>query len=137
MHSTDKSLNGAGNNPLEVIGVSEVTISTNSKSVQAKLYVVENLVTPLLGKPAIYKLGLLNSIGKIQVDTDWRSEFPKLFRTLGTMESEARIIIDGEVIPYAQSVPRSVAAARRYPLLDELRRVESLGLIEKVEEPTD
>ena len=29
MHSTDKSLKGAGNNPLEVIGVSEVTISTN------------------------------------------------------------------------------------------------------------
>ena len=137
MHSTDKSLKGAGNNPLEVIGVSEVTISTNSKSVQEKLYVVKNLVTPLLGKPAISKLGLLNSIDEIQVDTDWRSEFPRLFRGLGTMESEARIILDGEVVPYAQSVPRRVAAARRQPLLDELQRMESLGVIEKVEEPTD
>ena len=82
-------------------------------------------------------MGLLSSIDEIQIDTDWRSEFPKLLRGLGTMESEARIILDGEVIPYAQSVPHRVAAAKRQPLLDELQRMESLGVIKKVEEPTD
>ena len=71
MHSTGKLLKSAGNNPLNVIGVSELTISANSKSVQEKVYVVKNLVTtPLLGKPAISKLGLLSLINQIQMDTD-------------------------------------------------------------------
>ena len=91
----------------------------------------------LLGKPAISKLGHLSLIDKNQIDTDWRSEFPKLFCGLGAIESEAKIILDDEVISYVRSVPCMVAAARRQPLLKELQRMESLGIIEKVEEPTD
>ena len=53
MHSTNKSFKGAGNNDLEIIRVSKVTVSTSSKSVHENVYAVKNLVTPLLGKPAI------------------------------------------------------------------------------------
>ena len=47
------------------------------------------------------------------------------------MESEAKIILDEEVIPYALSVPRRVAAAGRQPLLDKPQRMELSGVIIK------
>lgn len=91
----------------------------------------------LLGKPAISKLGHLSLIDKNQIDTDWRSEFPKLFCGLGAIESEAKIILDDEVISYVRSVPCMVAAARRQPLLKELQRMKLLDLIENVEKTTN
>ena len=36
-----------------------------------------------------------------------------------------------------QSVPRRVAAARKQPLKEELTRMEKLGVIEKIERPTE
>ena len=53
------------------------------------------------------------------------------------MESEAKIILDEEVIPYALSVPRRVAAAGRQPLLDKPQRMELPGVIDKVEDSTN
>ena len=86
-HSTNKSFKGVGNNDLEIIGVSKVTVSTSSKYVHENVYAVKNLVTPPLGKPAISKLSFLSLIDELQIDTDWKLVFPKLFRGLGTAES--------------------------------------------------
>ena len=44
---------------------------------------------------------------------------------VGTMESEVKVILDERGIPYAQSVPRRVAATKRQPLLEKLQRMES------------
>ena len=72
----------------------KVTIFPSSKLIQKKVYVVKNLVISLLGKPAIFKFGLVSSVDKIQTDSDWRSKFPKLFHGLRTMESETKIRLD-------------------------------------------
>ena len=110
---------------------SETTISTSSRSVPKQVHIVMNLVTPLLGKPAIFKPGLSSSIDKIQTDTNWRPEFPKLFFGLGTIKLEAKIILDDGKIPYAQSAPCMVAVAKRQPPLEELQIMESLGSYRK------
>lgn len=50
---------------------------------------------------------------------------------------EVMITLKWSVVPYIQSVPRGVAAARRCPLQEELQRMERMGVIQHVEEPTD
>ena len=103
------------------------------------MYLIKNLVTPLLGKPAIARLGLIQFIQEVApVDnSDWIHRFPTLFQGLGPMANEVKIIIKKEVEPYVQSVPRRVAAARKPALKKELQRMENLGVIEKIEQPTE
>lgn len=134
-----KMLKGAGNNRLIVTGQANTCLSLGDKEISENVYFVENLVTPLLGKPAISKLGLIKFDECLDtvLATKWPERFSKLFQGLGTMDSKVSILLDPQISPYIQSVPRRVAAARKKPLLDELRRMESLGVIEKVEEPTD
>ena len=53
------------------------------------------------------------------------------------MDTQVRIVINSGVEPFVQSVPRRVAAARKQPLKEELTRMEKLGVIEKIERPTE
>jgi len=91
----------------------------------------------LLGKPAIANLGLINFASVIDDNADWLSRYSSLFQGLGTMDGEVKIVLDDKVEPFVQSVPRRVAAARRQPLQEELSRMEALGVIEKIESPTE
>lgn len=88
------------------------------------------MAVPLLGKPAISKLKLIEFNDEIATE-NWKEKFPKLFTGLGTMDSSVRITTSDEAIPFAQAVPRRVAAARREPLRQELIRMEKMGVIEK------
>jgi len=106
--------------------------------VKEKVYVVDNLVTPLLGKPAISKLDLISVVEEINIaKQDWLLEYPTLFSGLGSMENKVVINLKKEIAPFAQMVPRRVAAARRLPLKKELMRMEQMGVIEKIETPTE
>ena len=48
-----KMLRAAGNQNLQVDGVANVVLKINGRSVTQEVYIVKNLMTPLLGKPAI------------------------------------------------------------------------------------
>lgn len=137
--SSSKTLRGAGNHKLDIEGSTKVTLKIQDKMVEDTIYIVNGLVEPLLGKPAISGLGLIQFIDEVNDKSahNWCSEFPKLFQGLGEMGSEVRISLQSQVKPFTQSVPRRVPAARKKPLLDELCRMEKLGVIQKIEEPTD
>ena len=131
-------MRSAGNYALKVSGVSRVKLVKEDRVIEEWVYVIKNLKRPLLGKPTIKKLKLLQFIDSVDDDTiGWEKEFPKLFTGLGCMPSEVKITLDPNVTPYAQAVPRRVPAARKAPLFTELQRMEKMGVIEKVEEPTD
>ena len=100
-------------------------------------YVIEDLVTPLLGKPALSGLQVITFVGEIVSKQEWTTKFPKLFTGLGSMDTEVKIELRDDATPYCQSIPRRVAAARRKPMLEELRQMEKLGVIQKVEGPTE
>ena len=70
-------------------------------------------------------------------EVNWVQRFGKLFEGLGEMATEVGIELKADHQPYVQAVPRRVAAARREPLRVELERMESLGVIERIEEPTE
>ena len=133
---SQKMLRGAGNQNLVTKGEATVELRVKGKRVYETVYLVENLVTPLLGKPAIAKLKLIEFTDAISVDS-WKSRFPELFTGLGTMKSAVKIKLKADHVPFAQAVPRRVAAARREPLRKELKRMEAMGVIEKIETPTE
>jgi len=136
---TSKSLRGAGNNKLSVQGQAKVHLRLRDKFISETVYFVDGLRTPLLGKPAISNLGLIQFIDAVESETAlwWTRKYPKLFTGLGTLPSKVKIDLDPNVVPFVQSVPRRVAAARKQPLKEELDRMECLGVIRRVEEPTD
>jgi len=53
------------------------------------------------------------------------------------MSTEVKSQIKKDALPFVQTVPRRIAAAKKQPLYEELRRMEKLGVIEQVERPTE
>ena len=115
IEQSKKTLRGAGNYKLKIAGMSKAKICSKSKQVDETIYLVEGLVTPLLGKPAIAKLGLIEFIHEVEGSCPWYSKFPKVFEGLGAMKTEVNIVLKGDVVPFAQAVPRRIAAARKHP----------------------
>ena len=79
---------------------------------------------------------MVDSVGSDD-KTDLILKFPDLFTGLGSMEDKVKIVLEDDAIPFTQSIPRRVAAAQKQPLLEELNWMERLGVIAKVEEPTE
>ena len=115
------------------------TLSVDRRSAEERIYVVDNLTQPLLGKPAILKLGLIRFIEAVteEATSPWVNKYASLFEGLGCFKTKATVRTKSSVEPFALPVPRRVPAARREPLRLELDRMVKLGVIEKVERPTD
>jgi len=137
LQTTKKTLKGAGNHKLEVLGQTSVNLKFQEKCMKDMVYVIDGLVNPLLGKPAIAELGVLGFIQEVDIENQWKNRFPKLFQGLGSFGNDVKITLREECVPFCQVTPRRVAAARRQPLLNELNRMEKLGVISKVKGPTD
>jgi transposase InsO family protein len=154
----DRVLRGAGAHQLDVRGMIEVQLKSKNKCVTQKVYVIDGLIMPLLGKPAIRALDLVRVVGTVEEsgvfapgedsssegvlapspeNKRWRAKFPELFNGLGMLETEVDIQLKPDCTPFVQSIPRRVAAARREPLKLELERMSKLGVIERVDEPTE
>lgn len=76
---------------------------------------VENLKEPLLGRPDIDALNLVQKVDTIHSDDSARIEqevktmFPNLFKGLGELEGEFNIKLTPRSTPYAVTTPRRVA----------------------------
>ena len=134
---SQKTLRGAGNHKLKIAGRAKAKLCRNDTQIDETVYLVEGLVTPLLGKPAISKLGLIQFIHEVEGSCPWFSDFPEVFKCLGNMKNEVNITLKEEHTPFVQSVPRRIAAARKKHLKLELERMERLGVIKKIEKPTE
>ena len=105
---------------------------------QREIYVVKNLHGHLLGRPAIDTLGLAVWVGAI-FDGDTRPVqlFPKLFQGPRKLKGEYEIKLRPDSKPFVISVPRRVAVPLMGKVHAELERMEQLGVISKVEVPTE
>ncbi len=59
-------------------------------------------------------------------------KYPSVFQGLGNLGEEYEIKLKGGAKPYSLMAPRHIAL----PLKEELSRMESLGVISKVDKPT-
>ena len=91
----------------------------------------------LLGLPAITALKLAARVNAI---SDYRTmileNFPKVFQGLGNLGEPYEISLKPNAVSHALFTARRVPLPRRAQVKVELQRMESLGVISKVDKPT-
>ena len=66
---------------------------------------------------------------------DVTAQFPALFSGLGTLKGEFHIRLKPDATPFALHTPRNVPLPLRKKVKEELVRMESMGVISKVDIP--
>ena len=97
---------------------------------------VKNLSTLLLGLPAIKALGLLICVDSIDMGT-LKSSYPKLCSGLGMLQQPYTIKLKPDSVPFSVRTPRRIPVPLVGPVKEELQHMVALGVISRVEEPTD
>ena len=65
------------------------------------------------------------------------ARYPNLFTRLGKLDGEYSIQLEDRAKPFALTVPRRVAIPLMQPVKEKLERMEKLGVISRVSEPTE
>ena len=112
----------------------------NRKKHRVKFYIVDGVTTPILGAQAIQHMELIKvqpqNILQVQENTNTLDKFKDVFEGQGTFSGELNLEIDYSIHP-VKSPLRRVPIALRKPLKEELIKLESKRIIQKVETPTD
>ena len=128
------SLCGPDRTPLKVLGEALLTLTYKGRCCTQPVYIVKNMKNNLLGLPAIKALNLLSHVESI--DKNIISQYASLFTGLGTFAREYKIQLKPNSQPFALSTPRNIPLALRPKVQAELQRMEGLGVISRVSEPT-
>ena len=131
----------ANGSSLRCLGMLKVTMEWQERTVEENIYVVEGLTQPLLGRPTIEKLQILQINAVICCKGEIPSylrEFTSTFTGLGKMVGPPfKIQLHEGATPWAITAPRRIPYGLMDKVKAELQRMENLGVIQKVEEPTD
>jgi hypothetical protein len=136
LQKAEKLLCGPGRNPLDVSGFVRLQLRRGTKQTAEKVYAVKNLRTPLLGRPAIVALGLLIRVDSIEME-NIKACYPKLCSDLGEIQQPYAIKLKPGAVPFSVKTPRRIPIPLVGKVKEELQRMESLGVISRVEEPTE
>ena len=133
-----RTLWGPCNRALPVKGQFIGKLCQGNREVEQEVFVVEELRKPLLGRPAIQALELVVQVGAVRDEKlSPIQQFPSLFRGLGKLEGEYSIKLQEGAKPFALTVPRRVTIPLMKQVKAELTRMEQLGVITRVSEPTE
>ena len=132
-----KTPSGPSHKVLPVKGQFKATLKYGDREVTEDIYVVRRLRRALLGRPAIESLGLLCRVNAVQSKSELKQRFLKLFNGLGKLEGEYRIQLRTDARPFALTTPRRVAIPMLPKVRAELERMERLGVVRRVQEPTE
>lgn len=70
------------------------------------------------------------------IETDFRPAYPDVFQGLGKLKEPYHVQLEQGAIPVALSAPQRVPLPLRDAVREELNRMEGMGVISKVTEPT-
>ena len=132
---TTKHLCGPDRKPLQMVGEADINLKSKQKCSIQRVFVVKGLSNNLLGLPTIKALNLLQYVDSVQ--NDIFKEYSDLFTGLHTFTGEYTICLKLDAVPHAIHTPRKVPLPLKEAVEKELGRVEELGLISKVSEPTE
>lgn len=133
-----KSLYGPGGTKLYVTGVTTETLTYKERNTTEKLFVVKDLQVALLSRAASLRLKLVARLDSISIGLDTvKSAYPKLCDGLGRVQKPYTIKLKPDAKPFSLKVPRRVPLPLMGKVKKELERMESLGVISRIEQPTD
>ncbi len=132
-----KVLSGPSHKLLPVKGQFEATLRSQDRGETESVFVVDDLSCALLGRPPIESLDLVCRVRAIHSKEDLLRYFPKLLNGLGKLEGDYKIQLQEDSRPYALSTPRRVAIPMLPKVKAELQRMEDMGVVRRVQEPTE
>ena len=138
LENAKKVLCGPGKSKLDVLRKFRCTMETKKCSVQ-DVYVVRGLSLALLGRPAIESLRIIGQVNlsSVHASNTYKAKHPKLFKGLGKTDWEYKFKLDGSTQPHSLSVPRRVSFPLMNKVKTELQRMQDIGVISKVDQPTE
>ena len=160
LKQTRKKVTGPGHNKLKGIGYTYTTFRWGDKRSTELIYICQNLTKALLGKPAINRLQIAklnkpstyscNEISTIQLphghtsnhtqpeENKFIQDYPEVFNGLDDIEGPPiNIELKPETTPYRITTPRHIPIPLFEAVKEEIKRMEKLGVIKRVEQPTD
>ena len=139
LKKTNKKLYGPCRYELLCKGKFSALLMHRGKSCVEEIYVIDNLEQPLLSRPACCALGIIAKVEEVASSNGdrYRKKHPNLFQGLGCMSGEYDIKLDPNVKPFNVTTPRRVPIPMLPKVEAELRRMEKMGVIEKVDQPTE
>ncbi|XP_054871220.1 uncharacterized protein K02A2.6-like [Amphiprion ocellaris] len=132
----NRPLFGPGGTPLNVLGMSKETLCKGEQEIQEDMYVIKDLHIALLSRPASVKLNLVSRADSIDLKM-LNESYPKLCQGLGLMQQPYTIKLKPNAVPFSLATPRRVPIPLLGKVKKELERMESMGVISRVEEPTE
>ena len=137
LEETTQKLCGYGGKPLKVEGKCTLSRQYKERKEMLEFFVVSTQAPPVLGLPSFLSLKLIQLILSVekmqnpgQNQNDMLKEYSDVFEGLGTFPGVRKIHLKPETEPVVHP-PRRIPVALR-----ELKRMENLGVIVKVSEPT-
>ena len=110
------------------------------------IYVVKGLAKPLQGRRVIQVLGITSNVNWSSVDADlvaqkteryYHVRYSKIVKGLGKTNWTNTTVLYPDANPFALSVPRRVPLPLMGKVKAELTRMEKLGVISRIDEPTE
>lgn len=125
-------------NPIQHFGTVTLPLRVQGKEERVPFFVVKKGRQVLLGLESCELFGLIARVHQVASSTnqDCVSEFPTLFQGLGCTRRPYSLVLKDDARPVAMA-PRRVPHALRGPLRKELTRMESEGVIAKMDEASD
>ncbi|KAK7878780.1 hypothetical protein WMY93_030940 [Mugilogobius chulae] len=136
LQKAEKPLYGPGGTALTVLGSTTENIFYCDRSTTEKIYVVRNLRVALLSRTASVRLKLIARMDSIDQETV-KKAYPRLCDGLGLVHKPYTIKLKPDAKPFSLKVPRRVPLPLMGKVKKELERMEQLGVISRVEEPTE
>ena len=142
LNPPDRILCGPAQKPLKVAGQCKLQLSHMRKSSPQQVFVVSGLRMNLLGLPAIQTLGLIKRLDDATTaqtpltTTKISKMFPELFDGLGNLGEEYEIQLEPGAKPFSLFTPRRVPLPLQGKVKEELDKMETMGVISKVDTPT-
>nr|XP_050038398.1 uncharacterized protein K02A2.6-like [Dermacentor andersoni] len=134
LDQVDTLLTGPGGQPLRVLGSYVARLQWQGKTSCQRLYVIQSLTVPLLGLPALQALRVVRFLD--QLKTSKATLHAELFNGLGTLKDEYNIRLKPVAVPFSLSVPRRIPIPLLEIVCRELDKLESAGVIRRVDKPT-
>ena len=134
LEKAEIALFGPDQRRLNVLGKKSLTINYQGQSSNQDTYIIKDLKNNLLGLPAIRKLEMLSHVCTLEKSII--SQYPALFTGLGMFAQAYTIKLKPNHKPFALNAPRNIPLPLRSKVQSELQRMQSMGVISPVHEPT-
>nr|XP_029698987.1 uncharacterized protein LOC115251324 [Takifugu rubripes] len=142
IHPVKTKVSGYTGERVPVKGGCIATFKHKCRQIRAQLLVVDMGVQPILSLSTCIKLNLVKRVFVVtssdtaNTQESLMEEYKDCFEGLGCLPGRHKIRVDKSVTPVAHPC-RKIPFALREKLKDELVRMEKLGVIKKIDEPTE